>query len=104
MAAVMVSVIDKLCSAIAPKQMGSTPMKKAELRMKQLSGLRQLHDNGVLTEDEYEEQKGGIDSINDTKNNKDKEQPQISLHLSSFLNVIIQLSCVIVENASLTMS
>ena len=64
-AAVMVSVIDKLCSAIAtkaPKQMGSTlsPMKRAELRstyMKQLSELRQLHDNGVLTEDEYEEQR-----------------------------------------------
>ena len=60
----MVSVIDKLCSAIAPKQIhvGSTlsPMKKAELRsiyMKQLSELRQLHDNGVLTEDEYEEQR-----------------------------------------------
>ena len=62
--AVMVSVIDKLCSAIsALKHIVSTlsSVKKAELRsilyMKQLSELRQLHDNGVLTEDEYEEQR-----------------------------------------------
>ena len=37
-----------------------SPMKKAKLRstcMKQLSELRQLHDNRVLTEDEYEEQR-----------------------------------------------
>ena len=37
-----------------------SPMKKAKLRstcMKLLSELRQLHDNGVLTEDEYEEQR-----------------------------------------------
>ena len=35
-------------------------MKKAKLRstcMKQLSEFRQLHDNRVLTEDEYEEQR-----------------------------------------------
>ena len=51
-AVVMVSVVDKLCSAITPKQAGHekrttlSPMKKAELRgtyMKQLSKLRQLY-------------------------------------------------------------
>lgn len=59
--------------------MGSTlsPMKKAELRstyMKQLSELRQLHDNGVLTEDEYEEQREElVQLMRQLKNNKDKE-------------------------------
>ena len=77
--AVMVSVIDKLCSAIsAPKQIGSTlsPMKKAELRstyMKQLSELRQLHDNGVLTEDEYEEQREELVQLMRQLKNRDKE-------------------------------
>ena len=82
--AVMVTVTDKLCSALTPKQIENdkkaitstlSPMKKAELRstyMKQLSELRQLHDNGVLTEDEYEEQRELVQLIRQLKS-KDKE-------------------------------
>ena len=84
-AAVMVTVIDKLCSALTPKQIGNdkraitstlSPMKKAELRstyMKQLSELRQLHDNGVLTEDKYEEQREELVQLMRQLKNKDKE-------------------------------
>ena len=51
-------------------------MKKAELKstyMKQLSELRQLHDNGVLTEDEYEEQREELVQLMRQLKNRDKE-------------------------------
>ena len=65
----MMNMMNTLCQALTPtpkvtsserKQVGLSPMKRAELRstyLKQLSELRQLHDNGILTEDEYEEQR-----------------------------------------------
>ena len=53
----MVNMMNSLCQALTPKvtpserkQVGLSPMKKAELRstyLKQLSELRQLHDNGI---------------------------------------------------------
>ena len=59
---VMVSVIDKLCTALTPetKEKHSSPMKKAELRstyIKQLSEFKMLHDNKILTDAEYTEQR-----------------------------------------------
>jgi len=52
----MMNIINTLCQALTPKvtqperrQVGLSPMKKAELcstYLKQLSELRQLHDNG----------------------------------------------------------
>ena len=57
--------MNTLCQALTPipkvtsserKQVGLSPMKRAELcstYLKQLSELRQLHDNGILTEEEY---------------------------------------------------
>ena len=66
----VVSVIDKLCNALTPKQekgkvvsLTLSPMRRAELRgtyIKQLGELRQLNENGILTEDEYEEQRGEL--------------------------------------------
>ena len=42
--------------------------------MKQVSELRQLHDNGVLTEDEYEEQREElVQLMRQLKNSRDKE-------------------------------
>ena len=38
--------------------------------MKQLSEFRQLHDNGVLMEDEYEKQL--VELMRQLKNNRDK--------------------------------
>ena len=62
----MMNMMNTLCQALTPKvtqperrPVGLSPMKKAELRstyLKQLSELRQLRDNGILTGDEYEEQ------------------------------------------------
>ena len=61
----VVSVFDKLCSALTPNQETGTnsapltptlsPVRKAEL--KQLSELKQLHESGVLTDSEFEEQR-----------------------------------------------
>jgi len=67
----VVSVFDKLCSALTPNQESGTsnsapltptlsPVRKAELRstyIKQLSELKQLHESGVLTDNEFEEQR-----------------------------------------------
>ena len=50
-------------------------MKKAELRstyLKQLGELRQLRDNGILTEEEYEEQRE--DQIDSMRNLKEQGQ------------------------------
>lgn len=74
----MMNMMNTLCQALTPKvtpperrQVGLSPMKKAELRstyLKQLSELRQLRDNGILTEDEYEEQREDlIDSMRNLK-------------------------------------
>ena len=59
-----------LCSALTPNQETGTnsapltptlsPVRKAELRstyIKQLSELKQLHESGVLTDSEFEEQR-----------------------------------------------
>lgn len=63
---VVVSVIDKLCAALTPKQEKGkpsstlSPMRKAELRstyIKQLGELKLLYESGVLTEMEFEEQR-----------------------------------------------
>ena len=62
----MVTVIDKLCTALTPKpekgkgSLSSSPMKRAELRstyIKQLNELKMLYKNGILTEIEYNEQR-----------------------------------------------
>ena len=62
----MVTMVNTLCQAVVPQpstsQVGSTfsPLKKAELRgtyFKQLAELRELFDQGILTESEYKEQK-----------------------------------------------
>jgi hypothetical protein len=64
----MVSVIDKLCSALTPNRekekaastLTLSPMKRAELRstyIKQLGELKSLNENGILSEDEYKEQR-----------------------------------------------
>ena len=65
----MLNVVNTLCQAIqsplnsreiSRKQATLSPVKKAELRgtyLKQLSELHQLHDAGILSEDEYEEQR-----------------------------------------------
>ena len=50
-------------------------MKKAELRstyLKQLGELHQLRDNGILTEEEYEEQRE--DQIDSMRNLKEQGQ------------------------------
>lgn len=83
---VMVSAIDKLCNALTPKQVGNekraitstlSSMKNAELRgtyRKQLSERRQLHENGVLTEDEYVEQREElVQLMRQLKDKKDKD-------------------------------
>lgn len=64
---IMFSVVDKLCIALTskpatPVEKRSTfsPMKRAELRstyIKQLGDLKQLQDNGILSNEEYEEQR-----------------------------------------------
>lgn len=60
---VMVSVIDKLCTALTPtpdKGKALSPIKTAELRstyLRQLSELKTLYDNGILNMEEYEEQR-----------------------------------------------
>lgn len=63
---VMVSAIESLCTALTPQQekgkgsVLSSPLKRAELRstyIKQLSDVKMLHENGILTEKEYEEQR-----------------------------------------------
>lgn len=63
----MLSVMNSLCSAITltlsthnVKRATWSPMKKAELQstyIKQLSELRPLHENAVLSAEEYEEQR-----------------------------------------------
>ena len=75
----MVNMMNTLCQALTPKviplekrqSIGLSPMKKAELRstyLKQLGELRQLRDNGILTEEEYEEQREDlIDSMRNLK-------------------------------------
>ena len=60
--------MNNLCAALTPKQLATSqprqsalsPLKKAELRstyIKQLSDLHQLNEAGILTQDEYEEQR-----------------------------------------------
>ena len=78
----MMNMVNTLCQAITPKvtpperrQMGLSPMKKAELRstyLRQLSELRQLRDNEILTEEEYEEQRE--DLIDSMCNLKEQDQ------------------------------
>ena len=74
----MMSMMNTFCQALTPevtpserRQVGLSPMKKAELRstyLKQLSELHQLRDNGILTEVEYEEQREDlIDSMHSLK-------------------------------------
>ncbi len=60
----MMTVMNSLCLALAPKPtVGSTyssPVKRAELRgtyMKQLTELKQLQNEGILDQYEYEEQR-----------------------------------------------
>ena len=67
----VLTVVNTLCQALVPHDQASptatrvpsatfSPMKKAELRgtyFKQLVELRNLFDQGILTEDEYKEQK-----------------------------------------------
>ena len=80
-------MINTLCQALTPKftppekgqNIRLSPMKKAELRstyLKQLGELRQLHDNGILTEEVFEELREDlIDSMRNLK-----EQDQQKLH------------------------
>jgi hypothetical protein len=76
----MMNMMNTLCQTLTPKstppvperrQTGLSPMKKAELGstyLKQLGELRQLRENGILTEEEYEEQREDlIDSMHDLK-------------------------------------
>ena len=74
----MMNMVNTLCQAITPRvtpperrQTGLSPMKKAELRstyLKQLNELHQFRDNGILTEEEYEEQREDlIDSMRNLK-------------------------------------
>ena len=68
----MLSVMDTLCQALATANKQTekptpsptfTPMKRAQLRstyLKQLSELRDLHDAGILHQDEYEEQRSDL--------------------------------------------
>ena len=70
----MLTMVNTLCQKLVPQQSSDqatpapapipsatfSPMKKAELRgtyFKQLVELRNLFDQGILTEDEYKEQK-----------------------------------------------
>lgn len=62
----MVSVIEKLCTALTPKQekggvsVSSSPVKRAELRttyIKQLNEIKMLRENEILTQNEYDEQR-----------------------------------------------
>ena len=66
----MLSVVNTLCQAVTSKQVAGTanasPVKKAELRstyIQQLSELRQLFDNNILSPEEYEEQRLHIVSL-----------------------------------------
>lgn len=61
---VIMSVMDKLCTALTPEanntQPYSSPVRKADLRstyMKQLNELKMLHDTKILTDEEYMEQR-----------------------------------------------
>ena len=68
----MLSVMDTLCQALATANKQTekptpsltfSPMKRAQLRstyLKQLSELRDLHDAGILHQDEYEEQRSDL--------------------------------------------
>ncbi len=67
----MLTVMNTLCQALTPtKQVEKqcptptfSPMKQAQLRstyLKQLGELRDLHDGGVLSSEEYEEQRSRI--------------------------------------------
>lgn len=75
---VMVTVIDRLCTALTPKDQGKTqtlsPMRKAELRstyIKQLGELKLLNQSGVLTENEFEEQREELVELMRELKNKD---------------------------------
>ena len=55
----VVSVFHKLCSALTPNQetgTNSAPLTP-ELRSTYVNQLRQLHESGVLTDSEFEEQR-----------------------------------------------
>ena len=62
----MMTVMNTLCKTLTPSRAESetlSPMKRAELRSKylqQLSELRQLLDQNILREEEYEEQRGDL--------------------------------------------
>ena len=68
----MMTMVNTLCQALVPQQISGqvgpvkstfSPIRKAELRgtyFKQLGELGQLFDAGILTEDEYKEQKQDI--------------------------------------------
>ena len=74
------NMMNTLCQALTlkvtpPEQrpVGLSPMKKVELcstYLKQSSELRQLRDNGILTEEGYEEQRE--DLIDSTHNLKEQ--------------------------------
>ena len=78
----MMTVMNTLCKTLTPSRAESenrvkltlSPMKRAELRSKylqQLSELRQLLDQNILTEEEYEEQRGDlVDSMRLLKDKK----------------------------------
>ena len=65
----MMSVVNTLCQAVTSKQSvtaSASPVKRAELRSKyiqQLGELRQLLDNEILSQYEYEEQRLHIVSL-----------------------------------------
>ena len=66
----MMSVVNNLCQAVASKQSpapaSASPAKRAELRstyITQLSELRRLFDNDILSPEEYEEQGSHIVSL-----------------------------------------
>ena len=77
----VVSVLDKVCNALAPTTQNTgkasltlSPLKKAELRstyIKQLSELKSLNESGILTNDEYEEQREELVKLMRQLKNKD---------------------------------
>ena len=80
----MMTMMNSVCQALIPNRVETerkvtispnlSPMKRAELRstyLKQLGELRQLLDQDVLTEEEYEEQRGDlVDSMRQLKDRK----------------------------------
>ena len=54
---VIISVVDKIMQCFNSQGQTLSPIRKAELRSTYIKQLKNLHENGILNTDEYEEQR-----------------------------------------------